>query len=74
MRKFLALLLAVCMVIGCTGTVCGETSDQEEQPLLLQDLIGLWEFESASFLGRSITAEELSGSTGSSTASGEVWL
>ena len=64
MKKLLALLLTVCVVMGCTGTVCGETSDQEKQPLLLQDLIGLWEFESASFLGRSITAEELSGSTG----------
>ena len=48
------------------------------QPLRLQDLIGVWEFESASFLGRSITAEELAGSTGGSIimefTSDGLWL
>ena len=48
------------------------------QPLMLQDLVGVWEFESASFLGRSITAEELAGSTGGSITmeftSDGLWL
>ena len=49
-----------------TGKPKAETAASEAnyQPLMLQDLVGVWEFESASFLGRSVTAEELAGSTG----------
>lgn len=46
-----------------TGTAAAEA---DSQPLMLRDLVGVWEFESASFLGRSVTAEELIGSTGGS--------
>ena len=37
MKKILALLLAVCVVMGCAGTAAAASLDS--------DLVGLWQFE-----------------------------